>query len=237
MSDDCQIQVRPRANDSSLRPSQGLSALIARGRRDATLLKHAAKSDYLAGVLDKQVEEHEQEGPDIIPALKRNLETRKKARQQLFLDAENGDPDAQFRVGWWYISGQNGEATDLAEALKWFRMAAEEGHAGAQFALGTAYKLGAEGAPDYVLAYKWLCLSAARTSEDCHAPTRAANLNTLAAEMTPAQIAEAQRLAVLFEEERRKPIPDIMTALKRSLESRKNRADNHSNEEKGWTPV
>ena len=40
--------------------------------------------------------------------------------------AEQGDAAAQFNLGRMY------ESIDLAEAAKWYRLAAEQGHAGAQ---------------------------------------------------------------------------------------------------------
>ena len=79
---------------------------------------------------------------------------------------------------------------DNAEAVKWFRKAAEQGHAQAQLYLGIRYASG-EGVPqDYVLAHMWYSLSAAIGHQD-GAKARAA----IATLMTPAQIAEAQKLA------------------------------------------
>ena len=79
---------------------------------------------------------------------------------------------------------------DYAEALVWYRRAAESGYAKAQFAVGTMY-IGGEGVPqDYVLAHMWLNLAGAGGRE------RAGELrDLLARHMTPAQIADAQRLA------------------------------------------
>ena len=49
---------------------------------------------------------------------------------------------------------------DDAEAVRWFRLAAEQGVASAQFNLGVAYAKG-EGVPqDYVSAHMWLNLAA-----------------------------------------------------------------------------
>ena len=83
-----------------------------------------------------------------------------------------------------------GVTQDNAEAVKWFRKAAEQGHAQAQLYLGIRYASG-EGVPqDYVLAHMWYSLSAAIGHQD-GAKARAA----IATLMTPAQIAEAQKLA------------------------------------------
>jgi TPR repeat protein len=73
-------------------------------------------------------------------------------------------------------------------------MAADQGHANAQSNLGLMYRDG-EGVPkDYVQAHMWFNLSSAASSE----PSRsmiAENRNAVAEKMTPAQIAEAQKLA------------------------------------------
>lgn len=47
--------------------------------------------------------------------------------------AEAGDPEAQFDLGQWYHDRDN------AEAVRWLRKAAEQGHAGAQSSLGNAF--------------------------------------------------------------------------------------------------
>ena len=60
----------------------------------------------------------------------------------------------------------------------------------ALFELGLMYSLGAEGAPDLVAAHKWLNLAAVKGS----APARVCR-RELAREMSPGEIAEAQRQA------------------------------------------
>ena len=58
---------------------------------------------------------------------------------------------------------------DYTEAAKWFRLAAEQGNADAQFFLGSVYDFG-QGVPqNYVLAYAWYNLAAAQGEE--HAST------------------------------------------------------------------
>ena len=103
--------------------------------------------------------------------------------------AEQGDPVGQFALGTLYYSG-DGVPQDYAEALRWYHLASEQGDAAAQFSLGIMYYLG-EGVPqDYVQAHMWLDLANSLGHED------AGGLRDyLANEMTPQQIAEAQRLA------------------------------------------
>ena len=70
----------------------------------------------------------------------------------------------------------------------WFRQAAEEGNVIAQNEVGIMYAKG-EGLPqDYVQAHMWFSLSAAQDGDTN-------NREIIAAKMTPAQIAEAQKLA------------------------------------------
>ena len=79
---------------------------------------------------------------------------------------------------------------NYAEALKWYRLAADQGDAGAQNNLGVMYANG-QGVPqDYVRAHMWFNLSAAQGNQDA-----ARNRDNIAKLMTPAQIAEAQKLA------------------------------------------
>ncbi len=56
-------------------------------------------------------------------------------------DALAGDAAAQLRLGEMYDLGQ-GVPKDLAEAVKWYRLSAEQGNAQAQFALAEMYKNG-----------------------------------------------------------------------------------------------
>ena len=73
--------------------------------------------------------------------------------------AEQGDADAQFKLGVMYDNGE-GVPQDYTEAAKWFRLAAEQGDAWAQYFLGVRYANG-EGVPqDYTEAVKWYRLAA-----------------------------------------------------------------------------
>lgn len=53
---------------------------------------------------------------------------------------------------------------DNDEAAKWFRMAAEEGHAMAQYNLGVMYEIGENVPLNYKMAYVWYNISAANPS-------------------------------------------------------------------------
>lgn len=86
-----------------------------------------------------------------------------------------------------YDEGQ-GVPKDEAQAVVWYRRAAEQGHASAQFSLGLMYAEGRGVAKDLVQAFMWYGLAAA-------GGVTVRDRDTLARQMTPQQIAEAQRLS------------------------------------------
>ena len=74
--------------------------------------------------------------------------------QDLRLQAERGDPNAQYLLGSLYEHGQ-GVPQSLQEAIKWYRKAAEQGNPNAQFSLALAYMLGQGTPQSYEEAAKW----------------------------------------------------------------------------------
>ena len=81
------------------------------------------------------------------------------------------------------------ERGDHNEAARLYRRAAEQGHADGQLSLGNMYKRG-QGVPqDNVQAYMWLDLAASQNV------AAFLNRDRVAAKMTPAEFAEAQKLA------------------------------------------
>ncbi len=103
--------------------------------------------------------------------------------------ARQGDAGAQFNLGIMYANGRGVPQND-AEAVKWYRLAADQGDAGAQSNLGIMYANGRGVPQNYVLAYMWSNLASAGGNA-----YGGKNRDEVAAKMTPAQIAEAQRLA------------------------------------------
>jgi uncharacterized protein len=88
---------------------------------------------------------------------------------------------------------------DYTEAVNWYRRAADQGLAVAQFALGAMYAHG-QGVPeDAVRAHMWLSLSAAHAAQITGAQKLARDAQELrdnvAQKMTPEQILEAEQLA------------------------------------------
>ncbi len=86
---------------------------------------------------------------------------------------------------------------DYATALRLLRPLAEQGHARAQYNLGVAYHQGKGVPQDYVLAHMWSNLAASRFEDYVIVERDQAvrRRDSIASKMTPAQIAEAQRLA------------------------------------------
>ena len=112
------------------------------------------------------------------------------------LAADQGDAEARYNLGLMYDTGQ-GVPQDYAQAVKWYRLAADQGDARAQNNLGVMYGTG-QGVPqDYIQAHKWYNLAASRLTASEKEPRDRAvkNRDIIAAKMTPAQIAEAQKLA------------------------------------------
>jgi len=105
------------------------------------------------------------------------------------LAAEQGDAMAQSNLGRMHDAGEGVPENDAA-AVKWYRMAADQGYAIAQGYLGAMYGAG-QGVPkNYVEAYKWFALAA-----DQELSLEMDPLSFLRGKMTPAQIAEGQKLA------------------------------------------
>jgi TPR repeat protein len=78
-----------------------------------------------------------------------------KELKDLAQKAEQGDPDAQWALGEQYQMGQNIRQDD-AEALKWYRKAATQGHARAYWGVGFMYDFGKGGVEkDDAEAVKW----------------------------------------------------------------------------------
>ena len=105
------------------------------------------------------------------------------------LAAEQGSADAQHNLGRSYYFGV-GIEQDYAEAVKWYRLAAEQGDAGAQHRLGVTYYEGEGTLKDLVYSHMWFNIAASLGGGGA-----GTERDAIAEEMTPEQIAEAQKLA------------------------------------------
>ena len=113
----------------------------------------------------------------------------KEALKWYRLAAEQGFAAGQDNLGASYYHG-HGVKQDYKKAVKWFRLAAEQGFFLAQNNLGLMYATGQGIAQDMVQAYKWFNLAAINGH-----PQAARNRGTAETNMTPSQIAKAQKLA------------------------------------------
>jgi TPR repeat protein len=117
-------------------------------------------------------------------------QNRAEAIRLYRLAAEQGNAHAQDALGFAYLNGV-GAQRDFGEAAKWFGKAAHQDNIDAQFNLSEMYELGNGVPQDYVRAYMWFALVAS------HGTRAYATRGTerVAQQMSPEQIAEAQKLA------------------------------------------
>jgi TPR repeat protein len=113
----------------------------------------------------------------------------RQAKEWFEKAAKQGHVGAQADLGMLYLHGE-GAPQSAQMAMFWFSRAAEQGDVLAFAKLGWMYAEGRGVLKDSIQAHMWYNLSAAQGEE------RAAEArDALAKQMTPAQIAEAQRLA------------------------------------------
>ncbi len=105
--------------------------------------------------------------------------------------AEKGDAAAQAMLGLIYYQGK-GVQQDYREALSWYFRAADRGDTSAQLALGSMYSQGQGVEQDLVLGYMRfsLCVDDPDVGANCRK-----NRDGASRLLTPAEIAEGQRLA------------------------------------------
>lgn len=108
--------------------------------------------------------------------------------------AEQGHAQAQFTLAVLYLIG-GGVKKNTYKAAYWFERAATQGHPGAQAELGNMYSSGRGVPRDAVTGYKWLTLARANAPTPSLRAKATTSLSRIAADMTPAQIKEAQRQA------------------------------------------
>ena len=116
------------------------------------------------------------------------------AAQWYLRAAKQGHAEAQLSIGFMYNNGM-GVAEDLVEAVKWYRLAAEQGISGGQSALGMMHESGRGLPKDHVRAYMWFEISIHDDSVARVKKKVEHRRDELAKSMTPAQVAEAKRLA------------------------------------------
>ena len=133
--------------------------------------------------------------------------------QDLRLQAERGDPNAQYLLGSLYEHGQ-GVPQSLQEAIKWYRKAAEQGNPNAQFSLALAYMLGQGTPQSYEEAAKWF-----RKAAEQGNPAAQFNLGVAYAGGTgvPQSSEEARKWFQKAADQGFAPAKEILPHLKRPL--------------------
>jgi TPR repeat protein len=105
------------------------------------------------------------------------------------LSAMQGNSEAQYKLCELSERGQ-GLPQDYQEALRWCGLAADQGHGGAMFMLSRLYHTAHGDGQDFVRAHMWYNLAAAHGYNNGKKWR-----DRLADDMSPSQIAEAQKLA------------------------------------------
>jgi TPR repeat protein len=123
------------------------------------------------------------------PAAMANVTKPDEKFGKLQKEAEAGNADAQNTLGWMFANG-HGAPQNSQEAIKWFRLAAGQGNTSAQLALGQMYRNGQGVEQDHVKAQMWIILAVAKGNSEAKQVFDIATQH-----MTPAQIAEAKRMA------------------------------------------
>jgi TPR repeat protein len=110
--------------------------------------------------------------------------------------AEQGIAEAQVYIGMANWGGL-GVTQNFVESAKWYRKAAEQGNSSGQWSLGRLYAAGEGVQRNYTLAHMWFNLALSRQSSHWAEVRKLVleDLDRVAAKMTPAQIADAQRMA------------------------------------------
>jgi hypothetical protein len=88
----------------------------------------------------------------------------KPLRERLLESAQKGDAEAQFELGKNYETGRIGLPKDYAQALHWYRAAADQGDPYAEASLAIMYNFGKGVAKDLVQAYMWYEIAASHAT-------------------------------------------------------------------------
>ena len=80
-----------------------------------------------------------------------------KSIPTLIADAEQGDVESQWLLGYLYKEGVRVEE-DVEKSLRWTKLAAEAGHPRAQYNMAAFYMEGATVAKDITESLRWLSL-------------------------------------------------------------------------------
>jgi uncharacterized protein len=124
-----------------------------------------------------------------------------KAMVEFKTAAEQGDPKAEYYVGFLYYRGY-GVTKDFAEAAKWFGKAAAKGDSLAQYYAGKMNEKGEGAEKNLVQAHAWFSLSAKNAPSARDAAYTREEIGKLERKMNPEQIASAKQLASQWKPEK-----------------------------------
>ena len=99
------------------------------------------RSQFFTAVLVSLLFLYDCQGVQVLGASANDSVSNKRRFVKAFLQAEQGDPEAQYIVGMMYYSGQD-VPLDSTLAIVWFTKAARQGHSDAQYFLSLMYGLG-----------------------------------------------------------------------------------------------
>jgi hypothetical protein len=115
------------------------------------------------------------------------------AAQQLLPLAETANNCVAQRIlGDMYAKGK-GVDPDMAAAVKWYKAAAEQGESASQYELGALYRDGTGLPKDLENAYAWMTVS-----KELGSSRAAAGLDALNGQLSPDELANAQKLAETY---------------------------------------
>ena len=106
--------------------------------------------------------------------------------------AEQGDAEAQWRLGTLYLKGDGVWQNDT-EAAKWFQRAADQSYIPALTALGSQYWAGRGVQQNYNKAYFWYDVALAKGDQNAES-----QLNALATELTQDELVTAHEQAKVW---------------------------------------
>jgi len=117
------------------------------------------------------------------------------ARQWYEKAAAQDNRCAQNNLGYLYVDGK-GVQKDEKMGVEWIQKSAEQGHANEQDSLGEMYRDGRGVQQDNVRAYMWYNLASEQSLRQGGKSMKyAQRRDAIAQQLTPTQIAEAQRLS------------------------------------------
>ena len=120
------------------------------------------------------------------------IQNYKTAVKWYRLSMEQGNASGQHNLAVMYDKGL-GVPQDYKTAVKWYTLAAEQGNSSSQYNLSLMYYYGDGVIQDNVSAHMWANISASNGDEDGVMAREARD--TIAKEMTSADISQAQNLA------------------------------------------